>query len=160
GIVFIGPTSRVIVTMGSKIAARDVVLKAGIPTIPGSVGNLNTIEEAVACAKTLGYPVMLKATFGGGGRGIRLCNDANQVRQQFARVQSEAEKSFGDAHVYMEQYIANPRHIEVQIMADHMGNVVHLFERDCSVQRRHQKLVEIAPSPLLDPLTREILFCI
>lgn len=158
GIVFIGPTSEVIATMGSKVAAREAMLRVGIPTIPGSDGNLNTIDEAVACAKTLGYPVMLKATFGGGGRGIRLCNDSNQVKQQFARVQSEAEKSFGDAHVYMEKYITNPRHIEVQILADQIGNVLHLFERDCSVQRRHQKLVEIAPSPLLDPLTRELLF--
>lgn len=90
---------------------------------------------------------MLKATFGGGGRGIRLCHDASQIKQQFARVQSEAEKSFGDPHVYMEKYIANPRHIEVQILADHYGTVLHLFERDCSIQRRHQKLVEIALPP-------------
>lgn len=157
GIVFIGPGSSVIATMGSKIAARNTMIKAGIPTIPGSEGNLETAEEAIVCAKTLGYPVMLKATFGGGGRGIRLCHDEIQVKQQFARVQSEAAKAFGDAHVYMEKYIANPRHIEVQILADHLGQVVHLFERDCSVQRRHQKLVEIAPSPLLQNETRELL---
>ncbi|KTD52736.1 acetyl-CoA carboxylase biotin carboxylase subunit [Legionella quateirensis] len=158
GIVFIGPTSSVIATMGSKIAARDAVRKAGIPTIPGSEGNLESIDDALACAKKLGYPVMLKATFGGGGRGIRLCHDASQVKQQFERVQSEAQKSFGDAHVYMERFINNPRHIEVQILADHYGKVLHLFERDCSVQRRHQKLVEIAPSPHLDQQTRELLF--
>lgn len=158
GIVFIGPSSSVIAAMGSKIAAREAMQKADIPTIPGSQGNLETIDEAIACANILGYPVMLKATFGGGGRGIRLCYDANQVKQQFARVQSEAEKAFGNAHVYMEKFIVNPRHIEVQILADHHGNVVHLFERDCSVQRRHQKLVEIAPSPLLDNATRELLF--
>jgi pyruvate carboxylase subunit A len=158
GIVFIGPTSSVIATMGSKIAARDAVRKAGIPTIPGSEGNLESIDDALTCAKKLGYPVMLKATFGGGGRGIRLCHDASQVKQQFERVQSEAEKSFGDAHVYMERFIKNPRHIEVQILADHYGKVLHLFERDCSVQRRHQKLVEIAPSPHLDQRTRELLF--
>lgn len=158
GIVFIGPISSVIATMGSKIAARDAMKKAGIPTIPGSEGNLDSIDDALACAKKLGYPVMLKATFGGGGRGIRLCHDASQVTQQFARVQSEAEKSFGDAHIYMEKFIKNPRHIEVQILADHYGKVLHLFERDCSVQRRHQKLVEIAPSPNLDPQTRELLF--
>ncbi|MCW8429643.1 acetyl-CoA carboxylase biotin carboxylase subunit [Legionella pneumophila] len=105
----------------------------------------------------MGYPVMLKATFGGGGRGIRLCHDASQIKQQFARVQSEAEKSFGDPHVYMEKYIANPRHIEVQILADHYGTVLHLFERDCSIQRRHQKLVEIAPSPQLNEATRKVL---
>ncbi|KTD60008.1 acetyl-CoA carboxylase biotin carboxylase subunit [Legionella shakespearei] len=158
GIVFIGPSSAVIAAMGSKVAARDAMQKANIPTIPGSDGNLETTDEAVACAQKLGYPVLLKATFGGGGRGIRLCHDDTQVKQQFARVQSEAEKAFGNAHVYMEQFIVNPRHIEVQILADHHGNVVHLFERDCSVQRRHQKLVEIAPSPLLDDATRQLLF--
>lgn len=158
GIVFIGPTSSVIAAMGSKVAAREAMQKAKIPTIPGSDGNLETTDEAVACAQTLGYPVLLKATFGGGGRGIRLCHDDHQVRQQFARVQSEAEKAFGNAHVYMEKFIVNPRHIEVQILADQHGNVLHLFERDCSVQRRHQKLVEIAPSPLLDDATRQQLF--
>lgn len=157
GIVFIGPSSSVIATMGSKIAAREAMIKAGVPTIPGSTGNLETIDEALSCADSLGYPVMLKATFGGGGRGIRLCHDASQIKQQFARVQSEAEKSFGDAHVYMEKYITNPRHIEVQILADHHGTVLHLFERDCSIQRRHQKLIEIAPSPHLDNATRKIL---
>ena len=158
GIVFIGPKSSVIATMGSKVAARDAMRKAGIPTIPGSEGNLDSADEALACAKNLGYPVMLKATFGGGGRGIRMCYEPSQVRQQFVRVQSEAVKSFGDAHVYMEQFIANPRHIEVQILGDHFGSVVHLFERDCSVQRRHQKLVEIAPAPSLDNDIRQRLF--
>lgn len=158
GIVFIGPTSSVIATMGSKIAAREAMQKAGIPTVPGSDGNLESVDSALDCAKRLGYPVMLKATFGGGGRGIRLCHDANQIKQQFERVQSEAAKSFGDAHVYMEKYIADPRHIEVQIIADHFGNVVHLFERDCSVQRRHQKLVEIAPALSLDDKTRKLLY--
>ena len=158
GIVFIGPSSSVIATMGSKIAAREAMRKAGIPTIPGSDGNLDTADAAVAWAKKLGYPVMLKATFGGGGRGIRMCHDASQVRQQFTRVQSEAEKSFGDAHLYMEKFIANPRHIEVQILGDHFGTVLHLFERDCSVQRRHQKLVEIAPAPNLDSNIRQLLY--
>jgi pyruvate carboxylase subunit A len=158
GIVFIGPSSSVITTMGSKIAAREAACRAGIPITPGSEGNLETAEEAVACAAILSYPVMLKATFGGGGRGIRLCHNASQVRQQFARVQSEAQKSFGDAHVYMERFIANPRHIEVQILGDHFGTILHLFERDCSVQRRHQKLVEIAPSPCLDKDIREQLY--
>ncbi|HAT6937027.1 TPA: acetyl-CoA carboxylase biotin carboxylase subunit [Legionella pneumophila] len=157
GIIFIGPSASMIATMGSKIAAREAMIKAGVPIIPGSKGNLETIDDALCCAETLGYPVMLKATFGGGGRGIRLCHDASQIKQQFARVQSEAEKSFGDSHVYMEKYIANPRHIEVQILADHYGTVLHLFERDCSIQRRHQKLVEIAPSPQLDEATRKVL---
>jgi pyruvate carboxylase subunit A len=157
GVVFIGPSAAVIATMGSKVAARAAMQQAGVPTIPGSAGALLTIEEAIACAETLGYPVMLKAIFGGGGRGIRLCQDALQVRQQFARVQSEAEKAFGKAELYMEKFIVNPRHIEVQILADHFGTVLHLFERDCSVQRRHQKLVEIAPCPFLDETTRLLL---
>ncbi|KGP62646.1 pyruvate carboxylase subunit A [Legionella norrlandica] len=157
GIIFIGPPSSVIAAMGSKTASREAMIKAGVPIIPGSKGNLGSIDEALSCAEVLGYPVMLKATFGGGGRGIRLCHDAAQIRQQFARVQSEAEKSFGDGHVYMEKYITNPRHIEVQILADHYGTVLHLFERDCSIQRRHQKLVEIAPSPQLEETTRKLL---
>ena len=158
GIVFIGPTAAVIATMGSKVAARSAMQQAGLPIIPGSDGNLANVEEAVAVAERLTYPVMLKATFGGGGRGIRICYTAKQVRQHYVRVQSEAGKSFGDMHVFMEKFIHNPRHIEVQILADHHGQVVHLFERDCSIQRRHQKLVEIAPSPRLDDQTREILY--
>ncbi|KTD64699.1 acetyl-CoA carboxylase biotin carboxylase subunit [Legionella spiritensis] len=158
GLVFIGPRADVIAAMGSKIAARETMKKAGIPVIPGSEGSLKTIDEAVACARKLGYPVMLKATFGGGGRGIRLCQDAEQIRHQFARVQSEAVKAFGDGQVFMEKVIVNPRHIEVQILADHHGHVVHLFERDCSVQRRHQKLVEVAPSVHLDDEIRKALY--
>ncbi|MDP1603668.1 MAG: acetyl-CoA carboxylase biotin carboxylase subunit [Legionella sp.] len=158
GIVFIGPSAKVIAMMGSKVAAREAMSLAGIPVIPGSKGNLKSIEDAVACAQELGYPVMLKATFGGGGRGIRQCQDALAVRQQFARVQSEAGKAFNNTQVFMEKVIINPRHIEVQILADQHGNVLHLFERDCSVQRRHQKLVEIAPSVHLDDKTRNILY--
>jgi pyruvate carboxylase subunit A len=158
GITFIGPNAAVIATMGSKVAARKAMQQAGLPIIPGSKGNLKDIEEAIACAELLTYPVMLKATFGGGGRGIRICHNADQVRQQFVRVQSEADKAFGDMHVFMEKLIINPRHIEIQILADNYGNVVHLFERDCSIQRRHQKLVEIAPSPQLDDKTRELLY--
>ncbi|ASQ44884.1 acetyl-CoA carboxylase biotin carboxylase subunit [Legionella clemsonensis] len=158
GIVFIGPSASVIATMGSKIAARKAMQHAGIPVIPGSNENLETIDEAVNCAEKLGYPVMLKATFGGGGRGIRLCHDAEQIRHQYVRVQSEASKAFGNAHVFMEKFIANPRHIEVQILADNHGSVLHLFERDCSIQRRHQKLVEIAPSVQLNDETRNRLY--
>ncbi|RUR09441.1 acetyl-CoA carboxylase biotin carboxylase subunit [Legionella sp. km772] len=157
GIVFIGPKSSVIATMGSKVAARKAMRGANIPIIPGSEGNIETIAEALVWAKELGFPVMLKATFGGGGRGIRLCYNEEQLAQQFVRVQSEAEKAFGRANVYMERFIANPRHIEVQILADHYGKVLHLFERDCSIQRRHQKLVEIAPSPNLESKTRTAL---
>lgn len=158
GIGFIGPSADVIATMGSKIAARETMKQAGVPVIAGSEGNLDSPEQALSCAKTLGYPVMLKATFGGGGRGIRLCMSPEEVRQQFERVQSEAGKAFGDAHVFMEKFISKPRHIEVQVLADHFGNVIHLFERDCSLQRRHQKLVEIAPAPLLKEETRQRLY--
>lgn len=158
GIVFIGPTSAVIAMMGSKVAARRAVQQAGVPIIPGSEGNLENADDAVTCAERLTYPVMLKATFGGGGRGIRTCYNATQVRQYYERVQSEAGKAFGDMHVFMEKFIRNPRHIEVQILADHHGHIVHLFERDCSIQRRHQKLVEMAPSPRLDDKIRNILY--
>lgn len=158
GIVFIGPTAKVIATMGSKIAARAAMQQADIPVIPGSDGNLENVAEAITCAQKLGYPVMLKATFGGGGRGIRLCYNDDQIKQQYERVQSEAGKAFGNSQIFMEKFIANPRHIEVQILGDHYGTIVHLFERDCSVQRRHQKLVEIAPSVQLDDKTREILY--
>lgn len=158
GIVFIGPSAKVIATMGSKVAARRAAQQAGIPVVPGSDGNLESVDAAVACGEKLGYPVMLKATLGGGGRGIRLCHDADQIRQQYARVQSEATKAFGDSQVFMEKFIANPRHIEVQILADNEGNMLHLFERDCSVQRRHQKLIEVAPAIQLSDEIRERLY--
>ena len=158
GIVFIGPTSAVIAMMGSKVAARRALQRADLPIIPGSEGNLESVDDAVLCAERLTYPVMLKATFGGGGRGIRLCRGPKDVRQQYIRVQSVASKAFGDTHVFMEKLIKNPRHIEVQILADHHGHIVHLYERDCSIQRRHQKLVEMAPSPQLDDKTRETLY--
>ncbi|MFC3908890.1 acetyl-CoA carboxylase biotin carboxylase subunit [Legionella dresdenensis] len=158
GIVFIGPSAAVIATMGSKIAARTAMQKAGIPVIPGSASSIASIDAAISCAEKIGYPVMLKATFGGGGRGIRICHNSAQVRQQFARVRSEAEKSFGNSELFIEKMIVNPRHIEVQIMADNYGNILHLFERDCSIQRRHQKLVEIAPAVHLDQSVRERLY--
>jgi len=158
GLVFIGPTASVIATMGSKVAARRAMQQAQIPVIPGSDGNLQSIDEAIRCAEKIGYPVMLKATFGGGGRGIRICRDAEEVAQQYARVQSEAGKAFGNTDLFLEKMIVNPRHIEVQILADHYGTVLHLFERDCSVQRRHQKLVEVAPAMHIDDKTREVLY--
>ena len=158
GLVFIGPCSEVIAIMGSKVLARKAMQSASIPVIPGSEGNLATVNEALNCARTLGYPVMLKATYGGGGRGIRICQNAAQVKSQFERAQSEANKAFGDAHIFMEKVIQHPRHIEVQILADHHGNTIHLFERDCSMQRRHQKLVEIAPAPCLSDTTRQKLY--
>ena len=136
GIRFIGPTAAVIRKMGDKVEARKTMIKAGIPVVPGSDGSLSGVEEAVALAKDVGYPVMLKATSGGGGRGIRRCENEMDLRRN---------------------YVVNPRHIEVQILADHHRHVIHLFERDCSIQRRHQKLLEIAPSPQLNEEQRKML---
>ena len=154
---FIGPSPDVIRRMGDKIAARHSMIAAGIPVIPGSDGNLSGVDEALKCAEKFGYPVMLKATSGGGGRGIRRCENADDLRKNFDRVISEATKAFGSAEIFLEKCIVNPRHIEMQVLGDHHGNVVHLFERDCSIQRRHQKLIEIAPSPQLNDQQRAVL---
>ncbi len=152
---FIGPSATVIRRMGDKIAARQAMIEAGIPVTPGSEGNVNDVAEALVCAEQIGYPVMLKATSGGGGRGIRRCSDAADLKRNYDRVVSEATKAFGSAEVFLEKCIDNPLHIEVQILADSHGNVIHLFERDCSIQRRHQKLIEIAPSPQIDNTLRK-----
>lgn len=149
GIKFIGPNADVIKKLGDKTQARDTMREAGIPITPGSDGNLANITEAFKVAEEIGYPVMLKATSGGGGRGIRRCDNKLELERNFDRVISEAEKAFGSAEVFIEKFVANPRHIEVQVLADQHGNAIHLFERDCSIQRRHQKLIEIAPSPQL-----------
>ena len=150
GIAFIGPNEAVIRRMGDKIEARRAMIRAGIPVTPGSEGNLQSVEEALEIAAQVGYPVMLKATSGGGGRGIRRCGNERELRRNYDRVISEATKAFGSAELFLEKCIDNPRHIEVQILADSHGQVTHLFERDCSIQRRHQKLIEIAPSPQLN----------
>jgi pyruvate carboxylase subunit A len=152
---FIGPSAEVIRRMGDKTEARRAMQRAGVPVVPGSEGNVANVGEALAIASEIGYPVMLKATSGGGGRGIRRCNDPQELRRSFERVISEATKAFGSADVFLEKAIVTPRHIEVQILADSQGNVVHLFERDCSIQRRHQKLIEIAPSPQLTEEQRQ-----
>ncbi len=149
GVTFVGPKASVIDRMGDKTAARDSMREAGVPITPGSEGNLANLEEALSLAESIGYPVMIKATSGGGGRGIRRCDSASDLKQQYPRVISEATKAFGSAEVFLEKCIVDPKHIEVQILADSHGNVIHLFERDCSVQRRNQKLIEIAPSPQL-----------
>ncbi|MCO7232197.1 MULTISPECIES: acetyl-CoA carboxylase biotin carboxylase subunit [unclassified Cobetia] len=154
GIAFVGPASSVIARMGDKTQARDAMKAAGVPVTPGSAGNLADVEEALSVAEQVGYPVMLKATSGGGGRGIRRCDDAHQLEQAWERVISEATKAFGSADVFLERCVVDPLHIEVQILADHHDNVIHLFERDCSIQRRNQKLIEIAPSPQLTPEQR------
>ncbi|MHB8533969.1 MAG: acetyl-CoA carboxylase biotin carboxylase subunit [Sulfuricaulis sp.] len=149
GIIYIGPTVDAIRRMGDKTAARAAMIAAGVPVVPGSEGNLANVAEALKIAKKLGYPVMLKATSGGGGRGIRRCNNEDDLKRSYERVVSEATKAFGSAEVFLEKAIVEPRHIEVQILGDKQGNMIHLFERDCSIQRRHQKLIEIAPSPQL-----------
>ena len=148
-IIFIGPSPDAIRRMGDKTLARAAMIQAGVPVVPGSEGNLKNVADAVKLAKKVGYPVMLKATSGGGGRGIRRCNTEEELKRAYERVVSEATKAFGSAEVFMEKAVVNPRHIEVQVLGDKYGNVIHLFERDCSIQRRHQKLVEIAPSPQL-----------
>ena len=155
GIKFIGPSAEIIRRMGDKIEARTAMINAGIPVTPGSDGNVESLEVAIECAKSIGYPVMLKATSGGGGRGIRRCENENDLKKNYDRVISEATKAFGSAEVFIEKCVVNPRHIEAQILADSHGNVIHLYERDCSIQRRHQKLIEIAPSPQLSEAQRE-----
>ncbi|MBF0255514.1 MAG: acetyl-CoA carboxylase biotin carboxylase subunit [Gammaproteobacteria bacterium] len=155
GIVFIGPTAEVIRRMGDKTEARKAMIAAGLPVTPGSDGNLYDLDQALAMANKLGYPIMLKATSGGGGRGIRRCDTPEELRNNYERVISEATKAFGRAEVFMERCVVNPRHIEVQVLGDHHGNAIHLYERDCSIQRRNQKLIEIAPSPQLDEAQRQ-----
>ncbi|MAL99310.1 acetyl-CoA carboxylase biotin carboxylase subunit [Hydrocarboniclastica marina] len=154
GIRFIGPSADVMKAMGDKTEARQTAEKAKVPVTPGT-GNLKDIDEALQEAGRIGYPVMLKATSGGGGRGIRRCNDEKELKANFDRVISEATKAFGSAEVFLEKFVVNPRHIEVQILADSHGNVIHLYERDCSIQRRNQKLIELAPSPQLTEEQRQ-----
>lgn len=154
GITFIGPKSDVIAGMGDKTQARASMIAAGVPVTPGSDGNLSDLDEALKVAGEIGYPVMLKATSGGGGRGIRRCDSADELRAQYPRVISEATKAFGSAEVFLEKCIVDPKHIEVQVLADSRGEAIHLYERDCSIQRRNQKLIEIAPSPQLTPEQR------
>jgi pyruvate carboxylase subunit A len=155
GIAFIGPSSKVIHQMGDKIQARKAMIEAGVPVVPGSEGNLGNVEEARQLANNIGYPVMLKATNGGGGRGIRRCNSEEELLKNYDRVVSEASKAFGKPEVFLEKCVVNPRHIEVQVLGDRFGNVIHLFERDCSIQRRNQKLIEIAPSPQITEAQRQ-----
>jgi acetyl-CoA carboxylase biotin carboxylase subunit len=154
-LAWIGPPPRAIRVMGDKALARRTVKDAGLPTIPGSEGLLTRGDRALALAREVGFPVLLKATAGGGGKGMRVCRDEAELETNFVEASREAEASFGDPGLYMEKFIENGRHIEFQVMADRYGNVVHLGERECSVQRRHQKLVEEAPSPALDADTRE-----
>lgn len=154
-LTFIGPTPAAMLSMGDKSTAKETMQQVGVPTIPGSEGLLKSDVEAKAIAEQIGYPVMIKATAGGGGRGMRLVKHADELKKLFLAAQGEAEAAFGNPGVYMEKFIEKPRHVEFQILADSHGNVIHLGERDCSIQRRHQKLLEESPSPALSPALRE-----
>ena len=155
GIVFIGPSPKAIRSMGDKSTAKETMEAVGVPTVPGSKGLLSNVDEAYKLADDIGYPVIIKATAGGGGRGMRLVENSDNLEKMFKAAQGEAEAAFGNDGLYMEKFIKKPRHVEIQILADRSGNVVHLGERDCSVQRRHQKLLEESPSPAINSELRK-----
>lgn len=155
GIAFIGPDPGAIRKMGDKAVARETMKQAGVPTVPGTEGLIEDATAAVHVAGSIGYPVIIKATAGGGGKGMRVARDAEELAKAIRQAQKEAEFAFGNGGVYLEKYLEEPRHVEIQIMADKQGNVVHLGERDCSIQRRHQKLIEEAPSPALNENLRK-----
>lgn len=155
GLIFVGPELHHLDIFGDKIKAKTAALEAGIPSIPGSDGPVDTIEGVLEFAESHGYPIMIKAALGGGGRGMRVAHDEKEAREGYDRAKSEAKAAFGNDEIYVEKYVANPKHIEVQILGDTHGNVLHLFERDCSVQRRHQKVVEVAPCISLNSEQRE-----
>lgn len=157
GILFIGPPVKAIEVMGSKLAAKEAVRKFGVPLVPGSEGAIQSVEEAKRIASAIGYPVLIKASAGGGGKGMRVVEDENELAEQMERAISEAVSAFGDGSVFIEKYISAPKHIEVQILGDKHGNIVYLFERECSIQRRHQKVIEEAPSPVVTPQIRKAL---
>lgn len=150
GLVFIGPREETIRALGDKTSAREMAREAGVPLAEGSDGIVETIEDAARWAEKIGYPVILKASAGGGGKGIRVAENETQLKEAFESASSEAVVNFGDGRLYMEKFISKPRHIEVQVLGDNEGNVIHLYDRECSIQRRHQKLIEEAPSPFLD----------
>jgi acetyl-CoA carboxylase biotin carboxylase subunit len=155
GIIFIGPSPEVIVQMGDKIQARDAMTTAGIPVVPGTDGEIETEEEVLVVIEEIGLPVMIKASAGGGGKGMRLVRNKTEVVSAVRAARSEAKSAFGNDAVYIEKYITSPHHIEFQILADQHGHTVHLFERECSIQRRHQKMIEETPSPLMTDELRE-----
>ena len=154
GLTFIGPPAEAMEIMGSKTSARRAAVEAEVPIVPGTVEALSSFDEARKTAEEFGYPVMLKAAAGGGGKGMRLVSDAPELRSAFETAQTEAAAAFGDSSLYLEKAVARPRHIEIQVFADNHGNVVHLGERECSIQRRHQKVIEECPSPINDPELR------
>jgi propionyl-CoA carboxylase alpha chain len=155
GIAFIGPGPKAIAAMGDKIESKKLAIAAGVSTVPGHVGVLDSPEAAIAEAEKIGYPVMLKASAGGGGKGMRIAYTAQEVRDGLASARSEAKSSFADDRVFIEKYIEKPRHIEIQVLADTHGTTLYLGERECSIQRRHQKVIEESPSPFLDEKTRQ-----
>src|SRR6185437_3624990 len=154
-VTFIGPTPEQIRVMGDKAAARNAMAAAGVPIIPGSPGPIEDADEALALARGMGFPVIIKAAAGGGGKGMRVAREADDFGRAFQLARSEALSAFGNGEVYVEKYLARPRHVEFQILGDTQGHVIHLGERDCSVQRRHQKLIEESPSPAMTPDLRE-----
>ncbi|MGZ8832458.1 MAG: acetyl-CoA carboxylase biotin carboxylase subunit [Thermoanaerobaculia bacterium] len=154
-LTFIGPTPEAIRLMGDKSKARETAVKAGVPIIPGSPGPVRSTDEARQVARSIGYPVILKAAAGGGGRGMRICSSDEEIENAFETARSEAERAFGVADVYLEKYLENPRHIEIQVFGDTHGRIVSLGERECSIQRRHQKLLEESPSPIIDEAMRK-----
>ncbi len=154
GVIFVGPKAEVIAALGNKNRARELMLAAGLPLVPGSDGPCQSVEQAVTEAEAMGYPVLIKAAGGGGGRGMRLAHSLEQLKVGFEQAQREAQASFGNSTVYLEKYIVEPRHIEIQVLADNHGHAVHLGERECSIQRRFQKMLEESPSPFIDDETR------
>lgn len=154
GLVFIGPSADSIEMMGSKIAARELMRAAGVPIVPGTTEEIADVDRAHEVAASLGYPIAVKASGGGGGKGFRVARGAAELEKAFLGARGEGQRFFGNDAVYLERYLENPRHVEVQVLADQHGNVVHLFERDCSIQRRHQKLIEESPAPVVSPEIR------
>jgi len=155
GLVFIGPTPENLALAGDKIEAKKIVHEAGVPIVASSPGGVKSIDEAIAFASEVGYPVMVKAAAGGGGRGIRICSDEHGLREEFGVAKAEVKAAFGDDSLYIEKCLIDPRHVEFQILGDESGNVIHLGERECSIQRRYQKLIEEAPSPVMTPQLRD-----
>lgn len=155
GLIFVGPSAELIEQLGNKSAARQMMIEAGVPVVPGSKEILQSVDQGIELAKSMGYPVIVKAANGGGGRGMRIVHQESEFQNAFDSAKAEAKACFGDDDVYLEKYIENPKHVEVQLIGDHFGNVIHLFERDCSFQRRNQKMIEEAPCYVLKDSVRQ-----
>jgi len=155
GLIFVGPSPESILAMGDKLRSKETARKSNVPMVPGSDGAIKTVEEALEVSKLTGFPLLIKASAGGGGKGMRVVTKAEELENEMQMAMREAQSAFGDATVFIERYVQNPKHIEIQVIGDQHGNIVHLFERDCSIQRRHQKVVEEAPSGILTPEVRE-----